>query len=85
MFALGAGGHFVVASLAIEYRRSARMDDLLEIATALDAMSGASMTLRQAAARGPETLVTATVRLAFLAAGRPSRIPDAVRQALTSR
>src|SRR5215216_3030484 len=60
------GFHFVVRSMTIEFLKSARMDDVLEVTTAPQEVKGASMTLRQAVSRGGETLVEATVRVAFI-------------------
>jgi acyl-CoA thioester hydrolase len=41
------GFAFVVRSMSIEFLKSARMDDLLTIATAPEEVKGASMTLHQ--------------------------------------
>ena len=76
------GFHFVVRSMAIEFLKSARMDDVLEVITAPEEVKGASMTLRQRIARGGETLVEAHVRVAFVAGGKARRIPKALRLAM---
>jgi acyl-CoA thioester hydrolase len=74
--------HFVVRSMAIEFFKPARMDDVLEIATRPEEVKGASIALRQEVMRGTETLVAARVRVAFLSAGRAQRIPKALRTAM---
>jgi acyl-CoA thioester hydrolase len=76
------GFHFVVRSMAIEFLRSARMDDVLAVMTEAQEVKGASMTLRQRVARGDETLVEATVRVAFVAGGKARRIPKPLRIAM---
>jgi len=76
------GFHFVVRSMALEFLRAARMDDVLDIVTETAEVKGASMTLRQRVARGDETLVEATVRVAFVAGGKARRIPRALRLAM---
>src|SRR5690349_23085675 len=73
------GFHFVVRSMAIEFLRSARMDDVLEILTQTEEVKGASMTLRQHVVRRGEVLVEATVRVAFVAGGKARRIPKPLR------
>jgi acyl-CoA thioester hydrolase len=76
------GFHFVVRSMAIEFLRPARMDDLLEILTQTEEVKGASMTLRQHVMRGGEVLVDATVRVAFVSGGKARRIPKPLRIAM---
>src|SRR5262245_39751218 len=76
------GFHFVVRSMSIEFLKSARMDDLLDVITAPDEVKGASMTLRQRITRGADTLVEAKVRVAFVADGKARRIPKPLRQAM---
>ncbi|MEO1001343.1 MAG: tol-pal system-associated acyl-CoA thioesterase [Pseudomonadota bacterium] len=79
-----AGQVFVVRRIAADYLRPARFDDTLTVTTALRRMGGASFDLHQAVLRGPETLLTAEVRVAFMTiAGRPARLPPALRAALT--
>src|SRR5262249_16513057 len=78
----GPGSQLVVRSMALEFLRAARMDDVLDIVTETAEVKGASMTLRQRVARGDETLVEATVRVAFVAGGKARRIPRALRLAM---
>ncbi len=76
------GFHFVVRSMRIEFLKPARMDDVLAITTEPAEVKGASITLLQKVARGPETLVEAHVRVAFVSGGRAQRIPLPLRTAM---
>ena len=73
---------FAVRALSIEFLRPARMDDLLTIETTPRAIGGATLELAQRILRGDEVLITAEVRIACVAHGRPARIPRAVRDKL---
>jgi acyl-CoA thioester hydrolase len=73
---------FAVRAMTVDFRRPARMDDLLTIETGIVEIGGASMELAQRVLRGADPLVTATVRIACIVDGRPRRLPDAVRLAL---
>ena len=73
---------FAVRAMNVEFLKPARMDDLLTIETKARAIGGASMELDQRVLRGEEVLITAEVRIACVANGRPARIPKAVREAL---
>ena len=76
------GFAFVVRSMQIDFRKSARMDDVLEIATAPLEVKGASIVLHQRVNRDDELLVEATVQVAFVSDGRARPIPKALRAAL---
>jgi acyl-CoA thioester hydrolase len=76
------GFAFVVRAMQIEFLKSARMDDLLEIETAPMEVKGASIMLRQRVRRGDEILVEARVRGACVAAGRARPIPKGLRLAM---
>lgn len=81
-----AGCVFVVRRIAADYLRPARFDDLVTIETRPDWMKGASIGMRQAVLRGPETLLTAELTLACMdLSGRPLRIPADIRQKLQAR
>jgi len=75
--AQATGLAFAVRSLAAEYLKPARLDDELVVATAVEALGRAQVTFAQTIARGQETLLTATVRVACLdlASGRPAAMP----------
>jgi acyl-CoA thioester hydrolase len=76
------GFAFVVRSMTLDFLRPARMDDVLEVVTEPQEVLGASVTLRQQVTRGGELLAAASVRVAFISAGRAQRIPKALRIAM---
>jgi acyl-CoA thioester hydrolase len=76
------GFAFVVRSMTLDYRRSARMDDVLEVVTEPEEVKGASIMLRQMVMRGDELLVDAHVRVAFVSGGRARPIPKPLRVAM---
>ena len=76
------GFAFVVRSMTIDFRKPASMDDVLEILTAPLEVKGASVVLHQRVDRGGETLVEATVQVAFVSGGRARPIPKALRYAM---
>ena len=76
------GFSFVVRSMQIDFRKPARMDDLLEIVTAPAEVKGASVVLRQSVMRAGDALVEATVQVAFVAGGRARPIPKPLRVAM---
>src|SRR5215216_6497382 len=53
------GFAFVVRAMSLEFLKSARMNDVLEIHTSPEEVKGASITLHQRVLRGDETLVDA--------------------------
>jgi acyl-CoA thioester hydrolase len=75
---------FAVRRAEIDYRRPARLDDLLEVRTRLVEIGGASVTAEQRVLRAGAPLVSMLVRIAcvFLDSGRPGRLPDEVRRLL---
>ena len=73
---------FVVRSMQIEFLKSARMDDVLEVVTAPEEVKGASITLKQQILRADELLVEARVRVAFVCGGHARPIPKALRTAM---
>jgi acyl-CoA thioester hydrolase len=80
------GALFAVRHCAIDFIKPARLDDLLEIETAIVEVGGATMDLRQRVLRDGEELVRLDVRLACMnAAGRATRIPAIIRGALAGR
>jgi acyl-CoA thioester hydrolase len=58
------------------------MDDVLEIVTTPSEVKGASVMLHQQVNRGGETLVEATVQVAFVSGGRARPIPKPLRAAM---
>jgi len=73
------GFAFVVRSMRIDFRKPARMDDILEVVTTPVEVKGASIVLHQRVNRDGETLVEATVQVAFVAGGRARPIPKPLR------
>jgi acyl-CoA thioester hydrolase len=76
------GFAFVVRAMSIDFRKPARMDDVLEITTVPIEVKGASVVLHQRVERDGETLVDAMVRVAFVSAGRARPIPKGLRAAM---
>jgi acyl-CoA thioester hydrolase len=76
------GFAFVVRSMQIDFRKPARMDDVLEVVTTPSEVKGASVMLHQQVNRGGETLVEATVQVAFVSGGRARPIPKPLRAAM---
>jgi acyl-CoA thioester hydrolase len=76
------GFAFVVRSMAIEFLKPARMDDVLHIFTEPREVKGASITLHQEVRRGEELLIEARVRVAFISGGRAQPIPRSLRIAM---
>lgn len=75
---------FVVRAMSIEFLKPARMDDVVVVETRAAEIGGASMVLAQKLVRGAQTLVTAEVRVAVVAGGKPTRLPKDVRAKLTA-
>jgi len=78
---LQAGKHgevlaWVVRRMEIDFRASARIDDILTIDTRTEYVSGARIFMAQQIRRGDELLVEARVEAAIIGAGgRPRRFP----------
>ena len=85
---LDAGLHgeplaFAVRHMDIDFLKPARIDDLLEVRTHPIPGTGVRLMLRQSIHRGAETLVEAKLTVvAVTAAGKPRRLPDALREQL---
>ena len=76
------GFAFVGRSMAIDFLKPARMDDVLDIVTSPEDVKGASITLLQQCRRGEELLVEAHTRVAFISEGRARPIPKPLRVAM---
>jgi acyl-CoA thioester hydrolase len=77
------GAAFAVRRCNADYRRPARLDDLLAVHTRLTAVGGASLDAVQSVRRDGEELVHLDVRLAYMTAdGRAARLPKDVRGVL---
>ena len=74
---------FIVRRCRIDYRQAARIDDRLEVRTRLVKLAGASMDAEQIVVRDERELVRVDLTIACVSsAGRPLRLPDAVKGAL---
>jgi acyl-CoA thioester hydrolase len=76
------GVAFVVRSMQIDFRKPARMDDVLEIVTTPAEVKGASVMLHQQVKRGEDLIVEARVQVAFVSGGRARPIPKPLRIAM---
>lgn len=87
---LASGISFVVAGLALDYKRSAFLDDELHIYVAVKAYKKTYFEVNQWAERKSDpgvTLVQGTIKVACvdLATGKPRRMPSELEQALKNR
>jgi acyl-CoA thioester hydrolase len=65
---------FAVTGIDIRYRKAARIDDSLDVATSYDAISGARLMISQSIRRGDDLVTTAAVEAVCIdLAGRPRR------------
>lgn len=82
----GAGGNepaaFVVRRMTFDFLKPARIDELLEVVTRVQAVGAASLTLLQSVMRGDTMLVEAEVTVVLISAsGKPLRISGVLREA----
>jgi len=77
---------FVVASLTIDYRRPARLDDALVVHSEYEPDGAACMRFNQRILRNDDVLIEASVRVACLDAAsfRPKRLPAVIVTAMTA-
>ena len=77
-------GAFAVRSMAIEFLRPAKIDDVVSVETRVVEVLGASVRLRQTAIRDGAILVEADVRVVFVTTqGRATRLPAHLRAKFT--
>jgi acyl-CoA thioester hydrolase len=71
---------FAVRALAADYLKPARLDDELQVLTAVETLGRAQVTFAQSIRRRDEALLTATVRVACLdlAKGKPAAMPKPI-------
>jgi acyl-CoA thioester hydrolase len=75
----GEGLAFVVHRMEIDFKGSARMDDVLDIVTRTEKAAGAKLVLDQEVRLGDRLLIAARVVVAVVnRAGRPRRLPTAL-------
>ena len=81
------GGHlaFAVRRMTLDFRKPARIDDIIEVRSRLLTLSGVRIAIAQSVVRSGEILVEAEVEVVLLNdAGRLSRIPAAIRSRLAA-
>jgi len=76
------GFAFVVRQMTMNFRKPAKMDDVLEIVTECAEVKGASVMMAQRVMRGEELLLDAQVQVAFVCGGRARPIPKPLRLAM---
>jgi acyl-CoA thioester hydrolase len=70
------GVAFAVRAMDIQFDGAARIDDLLEVTTRIEAISGARLVLAQSIERGTTVLTRARVTIAAIrTSGGPTRLP----------
>ena len=74
---------FAVRDCALDFKRPARLDDLIEVRSFLTEMTAATVSARQGFWRGEELLVRLDVRVVCISApAKAVRIPAPIRAAL---
>ncbi|CAM4270896.1 tol-pal system-associated acyl-CoA thioesterase [Kerstersia similis] len=83
-YARETGAVFVVREVGIQYRRSARLDDLLTIRSHITRIGGASVDFFQEVLRGTELLATSTIQVCCVNVDtmRPMPVPEPLRSTL---
>ena len=81
----GAPAAFVVRRMNLDFRRPARIDDVLEVTTRQHAMSAAVLTLDQQITRKGITLFEAHVEIVLVSLeGKPQRLSQRLRDVFVS-
>ena len=74
---------FVVRRMTFDFARAARMDDVLEVATLVRELGGASVTLNQQVLRDSVRICEADVTVVLVSvSGKPLRLTSAIRSAM---
>ncbi|MBV9548715.1 MAG: YbgC/FadM family acyl-CoA thioesterase [Alphaproteobacteria bacterium] len=75
---------WAILAADVKFRRPARLDDVVEVHTSLNSISGARMTVAQHIMLDGAVLVEARIEACIITlTGKPRRIPPAVRDTLT--
>jgi acyl-CoA thioester hydrolase len=82
LHAANGGLHFAVRRMTLDYRSPARMDDLVQVETALSEIRGASLRMAQRILRDGTVLLAAGIDIAVVAGGKPARLPQDLRRLL---
>lgn len=73
---------FVVRRMLCDFKRPARMDDVLEVTTRVKELGGASVTLNQVVTLAGRDIFEADVTVVLVAvSGKPLRLSETLRQA----
>ncbi|MEL6205758.1 MAG: tol-pal system-associated acyl-CoA thioesterase [Pseudomonadota bacterium] len=76
---------FAVRGIEAEFLRPARLDERLEVATALESLKGARFVMAQEVRRDDALLFRARVTIvAITLEGKPARLPAALRERLAA-
>ncbi|CAN0416057.1 unnamed protein product, partial [Phaeothamnion confervicola] len=76
---------FVVRRMALEFRKPARIDEILEIATSIDEIGAAHLVLDQRISRAGMPLFEAKVTVVLVSvSGKPMRLSQAIRTAFAA-
>lgn len=80
------GVAFAVRSVQAEYLKPAKLDDLLTVETAVDALGRAQMTFAQRILRNRELLLDAKIRVACIdpVRGKPMAMPRYIHEQFTA-
>ncbi len=80
------GVAFAVRSVSAEFRKPAKLDDLLTVETAIVSLGRAQLTFTQRVLRGHELLLDAKIRVACIdpARGKPIPMPRAIHEQLSA-
>nr|WP_309501278.1 tol-pal system-associated acyl-CoA thioesterase [uncultured Roseovarius sp.] len=74
---------FAVRRVECDYLMAARFDDMLEVHTSTQSVTGARLVMDQKVWRGKDLLFSATVTIVCIgAAGQPARLPANIRRLL---
>ena len=80
------GVGFAVRRCTVEFLVPARLEDALTVDTTLEAVGGATLSMRQRIRRGDELLADLDILVACIGRdGRPRRVPSALRAAIGIR
>jgi tol-pal system-associated acyl-CoA thioesterase len=76
---------FAVVHVDINYKRPAKLGDVMNITTEIEKMTNVTMSIQHRVLRGTEVLVEASVRLACINPnGKPQKIPESIRKLFSS-
>lgn len=83
-FARETGAVFVVRQVGIQYKRPARLDDLLTVRSRITRLGGASVDFSQEVVRGTELLASSDVQVCCVHVDtmRPLPVPEPLRSTL---